>query len=588
MKKHAFRQLLGYLKPYKLEVILATLSSIANKLCDIVPEILIGIAIDVIINQQHSTIARFIGIIDPFNQLYFVAGLTAILWIGESIFEYCYLVLWRSLAQNVQHDMRVQAYAHLQTLDSEYFEDKTTGGLVSVLNDDINQLEQFLSEGPNTIIQLVINILVMGGIFAYISPTIAFLTLLPVPVVLAIAYYFQHKLAALYEHVRERVSLLGGHISSRLIGISTIKSYTTEHFEVECLKKESIAYKNAFHKASRVNAAYIPIVRMGILTGFILSMVVGGQLALQGSLGISFYSVLVFLTQRFLWPFTTLTTITDLYERAIASARRVFDIIDHKAKIKSGTITLIPQKVAGGLSFKNISFSYPNGKKVFENLTLEIPAKKTVAFVGTTGSGKSTIIKLLLRFYEKASGQILLDNNPLETLDIKSLRSAIGFVSQDVYLIDGTVAQNIAYGQTGISQEAIIQAAKAADAHNFIMQLPHGYDSLVGENGKNLSGGQRQRISIARAILKNPQILIFDEATSALDNETEASIQHSMKELSRDHTMVIIAHRLSTVRHANTIFVLEHGKIIESGTHEELIAREGIYSNLWNIQTGAM
>lgn len=588
MKKPVLKCLISYLKPYRLQVLLATLSSVANKICDIVPEILIGIAIDIIINKQQSTIARFIGIIDPFNQLYFVAGLTALLWIGESIFEYFYLVLWRSLAQNVQHDMRVQAYAHLQTLDSEYFENKTTGGLTSILNDDINQLEQFLSEGPNTIIQLTINIIVMGGIFVFISPTIAFLTLLPVPFVLAIAYYFQHRLASLYEQVRERVSLLGAHISSRLIGISTIKSYTTENFEVECLKKESNAYKNAYHKASRVNAAYIPIVRMGILTGFILSMIVGGQIALNGGLGISFYSVLVFLTQRFLWPFTTLTTITDLYERAMASARRVFDIIDHKAHIKSGSTMLIPQKVAGALSLRNVSFSYPNGKKIFQNLSLEIPAKKTVAFVGTTGSGKSTIIKLLLRFYEKTSGQILLDNNPLESLDTKSLRSSIGFVSQDVYLIDGTVAQNIAYGQEHVSEEAIIAAAIAADAHDFITQLPHGYYSQVGENGKNLSGGQRQRISIARAILKNPQIFIFDEATSALDNETEASIQHAMKELSHDHTMVIIAHRLSTVRHADTIFVLEHGKIIESGTHGELLARQGIYSNLWNIQTGAL
>lgn len=573
------------MSPYKGKVLLATLSSILNKLCDIVPEILIGISIDVIVNQHQSMTARLTGISDPFQQLYAVATLTAVLWILESLFEYCYLRLWRSLAQDVQHTLRVQSYAHLQQLDMAYFEDKTTGGLLSVLNDDVNELEAFLSEGPNTVIQLAINIVVMGGIFYCISPTLALLTLLPIPFVIAIAYYFQNRLASLYGIVRERIALLGGHIASRLIGIMTIKSYTTEALEVAALTHESLAYKRDNAVANNLNAAYIPIVRMGILCGFIMCMIAGGKLALEGGISISFYSVLVFLSQRFLWPFTTVTTITDIYERAMASMRRIAELLDHQPRVTSGT-TVLAHHTEGALSFKNVSFAYSNGTPVFKGLSLEIPAKTTVAFVGTTGSGKSTIIKLILRLYDATSGSINLDGHDCKSLSLPSLRQAIALVSQEVYLTNNTVAQNIAYGMPHATHEQIMKAAQMAEAHSFIMQLPLGYATPLGENGKNLSGGQRQRLAIARAILKNPAIFIFDEATSALDNETEAAIQRSITSLAAEHTMIIIAHRLSTVRHADTIFVMEKGQIVESGSHDELVQRNGTYTSLWRIQTG--
>ena len=583
--QHTLHNFISYLAPYKVRLFLATISSVFNKLCDIVPEILIGIAIDIIVNQNHSVMAHVTGISDPFNQLYVVAGLTAILWIFESIFEYFYLILWRGIAQAIQHSLRIATYDHMQNLDLAYFEDKKTGGLLAIINDDINQLELFLSEGPNAIIQLVVNIIVMGLLFTYLSPTLALLTLLPIPFVLLIAFYFQNRLAHLYEFVREKVEKLSSHIASRLMGITTIKSYATEKYERECLSKESLAYTNANYAAGKINAAYIPLVRMGILCGFIMSMIVGGRYALQGTLSISFYSVLVFLTQRFLWPFTTLTTITDMYERAMACARRIFTILHHRKEIIDGTYNLPLNSTQGSITFSNVDFSYSNGVQIFNDFSLTIPAQKTVAFVGTTGSGKSTIIKLILRLYETTSGAILLDNNDIRNLTTTTLRQAIALVSQEVYLIDSSIAHNIAYGSPDATHEQIIHAAQIAQAHDFIMQLPHGYDSLVGENGKNLSGGQRQRISIARAILKNPPIFIFDEATSALDNETEAAIQHSMKALAHNHTMIIIAHRLSTIRHADIIFVLEKGVIVESGTHKDLLQRNGTYATLWKIQT---
>jgi len=583
MATNALVTLVRYASPHKGKIVFASLCSIFNKIYDIVPEILIGISIDVIVNQQHSIIAKTIGILDPFKQLYIVGAVTAVFWIFESIFEYLYSITWRGLAQEIQSNVRIKTYATLQSLDLQYFENKTTGTLLNTLQDDIHQLEQFLSQGPNEIIQLIVNIVVMGYIFFYLSPTLAFFTLLPIPFVIMIAYYFQHRLADLYEAVRQAAANLASHITYRLQGISTIKSYTTEFYEIERLRVESARYQEANCRANRVNAQYIPTVRMAIMVGFIMALVLGGTYALQGIIPINWYAALVFLTQRFLWPFTTLTTITDMYERALACAKRILGILHTPNEIRSGSEPL-DAKVTGAIGVHNVSFAYANGMHVFNNLSLEIPAKKTVAFVGSTGSGKSTIIKLLLRFYDSISGSITVDNKDIKDLQLNDLRSAIGLVSQDVYIVEGTIADNIAYGTFDASRDAIVQAAKMAQAHNFIMQLPNGYDTRVEEHGKTLSGGQRQRLSIARAILKKSPILIFDEATSAVDNETEAAIQQSLLALKPYHTIIIIAHRLSTVRNADIIFVLDKGEIVESDNHENLIKRHGAYAHLWSTQ----
>ncbi len=583
--KNALLELLSYTDVGKGKVIFASICSMINKLCDIVPEILIGISIDVIVNQNHSIIAR-LGIVNPFHQLYLVGGLTALLWILESVFEYFYSITWRSLAQDVQHDLRLKTYATLQNLDLAYFEDKTTGGLLNTLQDDINQLEQFLVQGPNEIIQLTVNIIVMGILFLSLSPVLAFVAMLPIPFVIGVAYYFQHRLAALYEVVRQTSSDVASHLAYRLQGIATIKSYITESHEQDLLEKESNLYKDANRKANRVTAEYIPTVRMAIMVGFIMSLVVGGIYALQGKIPINWYAALVFLTQRFLWPFTSLTIITDMYEKSLACAMRVLTILSCSPQIHDGTDCLDLSTLEGKITFKDISFTYSNGMQIFKTINFEIPARKTVAFVGTTGSGKSTIVKLLLRFYDPDSGVIEIDGHAINELKLNDLRASIGFVSQEVYLNEGTIADNISYGTFSASREAIIEAAKMAQGHDFIMRLPEGYDTIIQEHGKNLSGGQRQRISIARAILKKSPILIFDEATSAIDNETEAAIQQSMTKLKAGHTIVIIAHRMSMVRAADIIFVLEKGIIVESGNHKVLLEKQGAYTQLRNAELG--
>ena len=296
--------------------------------------------------------------------------------------------------------------------------------------------------------------------------------------------------------------------------------------------------------------------------------------------------VLVFMTQRLLWPLTGLGQTLDLYQRAMASTSRVMDVLDTPMTIHSGDLPLTLDTVKGEIEFNHISFAYFEREPVLQDFNLIIPATSTVAIVGSTGSGKSTIVKLLLRFYEIQSGNIILDGINLKDIVLYDLRRAIGLVSQDVFLFHGSVRENIAYGNSDAKDDDIIHAAKMAEAHEFIIELPQGYDTIVGERGQKLSGGQRQRLSIARAILKNPPILILDEATSAVDNETEAAIAKSLKHITENRTTIMIAHRLSTIRHADCIYVVEKGKILEFGNHEELIDKQGIYENLWRVQTG--
>lgn len=574
------RRLLRYAEQDRRRIWLASLYSFLNKLFDIAPELLIGVAVDVVVNRQQSWLAR-LGISDLSHQLFWLALATFLIWFLESTFEFLFSIEWRNLAQRLQHRLRIDAYAHVQKLPMRYFEDRSTGGLMSVLNDDINQLERFLDGGANSLIQVASTVVLVGAIFFWLSPLVAFLAFVPVPVILWGAFLFQRRLGPRYLHVRERAGQLNARLSNNLTGIANIKSYVTEAQELERLEQDSLAYSAANRQAILLSSAFIPVIRMAILAGFLSTLVLGGNLALQGKLPVGAYSVLVFLTQRLLWPLTGLAQTTDLYERAMASTTRVLDLLETPAEDPGGSLELT--EVRGALEFQNIHFAYPGRAALFEGLSLSIPAGQTVGLVGSTGSGKSTLVKLLLRFYDPDQGTILLDGQDIRDLQLPQLRRAVGYLSQEVFLTPSSVAANIGYGNEQGDRE---RAARIAEAHDFILQLPQGYDTQVGERGQNLSGGQRQRLSIARAVHKDPAILILDEATSAVDNETEAALSHSLARICQGRTTLIIAHRLSTLRHADVIHVMEHGRIVESGTHDELVARDGIYAGLWRIQTG--
>jgi ATP-binding cassette, subfamily B, bacterial len=565
---HPLQRLLAYGRQYRVQTWQAAISSVFNKLCDVAPEILIGMAVDVVVKKQDSFIAT-LGIRDVEQQLIILTMITVVVWVLESISQYVYTNLWRNLSQKIQHNLRLDAYGHIQQLDLVYFENQSTGNLMSILGDDINQLERFLDVGANEIIQVLTNAIVIGSVFFILAPTLAWWSMVPIPIIIIGSIWFQKTLAPYYRNVREKVGLLNSRLTNNLGGITTIKSFTTEAYELDRVRADSEAYRQSNRRAIAVSAAFVPLIRMAVLFSFTMTLLLGGIAAVKGELGVGTYSILIYLTQRLLWPLTRLGETLDLYQRGMASTNRVMDLLDTPIAIDAGSLAL-PQ-VRGEIELKDVTFAYPDRSTVINKLSLKVPAGQTIAIIGTTGSGKSTLIKLLLRLYEIQSGEITLDGLNIQDLRLADLRRSIGLVSQDVFLFHGSVRENIAYGTPDADLDSIIAAAKIAEADSFIDRLPDRYDTIVGERGQKLSGGQRQRISIARAVLKNPPILILDEATSAVDNETEAAIQRSLDKITVNRTTIAIAHRLSTIRNADCIYVMEQGELVEAGTYDELL-----------------
>ncbi len=584
-RPHPLNRLLHYGRAYYPQIRWASACSVLNQVFDLAPPLIIGTAVDVVVQREQSFLAS-LGLTDIYNQFLVLTAASFVIWWLESAFEYAYSRLWRNLAQSIEHDLRLEAYKHIQNLEMAYFEERSSGALLSILNDDINQLERFLDIGANDLIQVTTTVVLIGGTYLVLAPGITWAAILPMPFVIWGSIYFQQRLAPRYADVREKVSLLNSRLSNNLGGITTIKSFVTEDYEVERLRVDSEAYQASNQRAIALSAAFVPLIRNIILLGFATILLLGGRATAAGDLSVGVYSMMIFLIQRLLWPLTRLGSTLDQYQRAMASTQRVMNLLDTPISIPSGHQPLQVDQVRGEVQFEAVTFAYPDQPPVLRNLSLTVPAGQTIAVVGATGAGKSTLVKLLLRFYEVQSGRITLDGVDLRELKLQDLRRAIGWVSQDVFLFHGTVRENIQYGSFDTTTEAITEAARIAEAHEFILQLPKGYDTIVGERGQKLSGGQRQRLAIARAILKDPPILILDEATSSVDNETEAAIQRSLEKITQHRTTIAIAHRLSTVRHADCIYVMDQGQLVEAGTHEDLVKHNQIYANLWKVQTG--
>ena len=563
----------------------AFVSSIINRILDLAPPVIIGLAVDIVVKEQNSWISSF-GIKDVPFQLFFLAFASGIVWSGESFFQYLYSVLWRNLAQISQHKLRIKAYDHIQKLDMQFFDRDNTGRLLSILNDDINQLERFLDHGANEIIQLFVSVIIIGGTMLWVAPQIAIFAFIPIPFIFWGSIRFQKRLAPKYKDVRSKAGLLASRLNNNLGGILTIKSFTTEKWELNRLNKESLSYQKSNKSAIKLSSAFIPLIRFAILFAFIAILLIGGFQVWNKTLNVGTYSFLVFITQRLLWPLTTLGHVLDDFQRSLASINRVIDLIDTPIEIKDGTKKIDLKTINGEISFRNISFNYLGRKSTISGINFKVPAKTTLGIVGLTGSGKSTLIKLLLRIYDINKGTISIDGISIKDIKLKELRKCISLVSQETYLFHGTVKENISYGSNNASFEDIVKASKIAEAHKFIEQLPDGYKTIVGERGQRLSGGQRQRIALARAVLKDAPILILDEATASVDNETEVLIQKSLNKISKERTTIVIAHRLSTIKNADNIIVLDKGKIIETGKHEFLLNNKNVYSDLWNVQVG--
>lgn len=581
-----FRRLLSHMKGHRKTIRLASLCSVTNKIWDLAPPLLIGLAVDVVVLRENSYLAG-LGYSDPWTQLILLSVLTFVIWGLESLFEYFYGVLWRNLAQTVQHELRLDTFNHVQKQGMGWFDERQKGDILAILNDDINQLERFLDKGANDLLQVSTTVLVVGSVFLFISWEVAMLAIIPIPLIVWGSFKYQRSLEPKYADVRNAAGKMNALLENDLSGMSTIQSFTAEEIEVARVKKLSDDYREANRKAIRLSAAFTPLIRMAILCGFTATLLLGGWFTLEGELAVGAYSVLVFMTQRLLWPLTRLGETFDLYQRAMASSTRVLDVLTSEIEISQGGYMPDRDIIENSdITFEGVSFAYSGRDNTFTDLSLTLNAGKTTGVVGSTGAGKTTLTRLLLRFAQPNSGKIIWAEQEIGDWSLKQLRSSIALVEQHITLFPTSILENIRYGDPNATDQQVMDAAKVAEVTEFVNSLPEQWETMVGEGGYRLSGGQRQRLAIARAVLKDAPLLILDEATSAVDNETEASLQRSIDYVSKDRTTLIIAHRLSTIRNCDTILVMDNGMIVEQGEHNDLVAQGGIYSRLWKVQTG--
>jgi ATP-binding cassette subfamily B protein len=579
------------------------LSSVVARVLDLLPPLLLGLAVDAIFAQTVEREYSLLFVPDAWlpatktGQLYLTVGLIAVAFFGGAAFHYSRNWGWNSFAQHIQHAIRTDTYDKMQRLNMDFFADKQTGEMMSILSNDVNRLERFLNDGMNAAFRLGVMVVGIAVILLWINWQLALVTLFVVPALAVFTYWFIQTIQPKYADVRSSVGQVNSRLENNLGGIQVIKSANTEDYESDRVEDVSQDYFDANWDAIDTRIKFFPGLRIMAGVGFVATFLLGGvwvltsqqtggaPLFFTGTLSPGDFIIFILLSQRFIWPMAQFGQIINMYQRAYASAARIFGLMDEPSRIAENPDADDLVVADGDVTYEDVTFGYDD-EAIVEDISFEVGGGETLALVGPTGAGKSTVLKLLLRMYDVDDGRITIDGQDLRDVTITSLRERVGYVSQDTFLFYGTVAENISYGTFDAEEEEIVEAAKAAEAHEFITNLPDGYDTEVGERGVKLSGGQRQRLAIARAILKDPEILVLDEATSDVDTETEMLIQRSLDRLTEDRTTFAIAHRLSTIKDADQIVVLEDGRIVERGTHEDLIDDDGLYAHLWGVQAG--
>lgn len=509
----------------------------------------------------------------------------AIIFILRYFSNYIVAYWGHVLGVRIEHDMRQDVFSHLQTLSFSYFDNTKTGHIMSRIVNDLRDITELAHHGPENIF---ISLIMLVGSFIILLTIEWRLTLILftfIPVMLYFVLKRRGRMEESFRQVRNKIANVNSQLENSISGVRVAKSFTNEDYEVEKFSENNLEYSEARRVSYKVMAEFIA--GMGVISNILNLIVisVGGYFVYSNLIDLGDLFAYTLYVNYFMQPIKRLTEFAQQLQDGMTGFERFTEVMDIKADIIDSDNATDITDVKGDIEFKNASFSYNNGEDtILSNLNLNIEAGRTVAIVGPSGAGKTTLCHLIPRFYEIKEGEILIDGKNIKDIKLRSLRKNIGLVQQDVFLFTGTIRDNIGYGNPSASDEEIIEAAKRASIHEFIMTLPNGYDTYVGEKGVKLSGGQKQRISIARLFLKNPPILILDEATSALDNETEILIQHSLEELSEGRTTLVIAHRLSTIKNADEIIVLTSEGIVEQGNHETLLSQDSIYAKLYNSQ----
>ena len=550
------------------------------------------------------------------EQFWFSVAVIVGSFLVTAVLTWVYGVSANNFAHSVMHAVRTDSYAKMQELDMWFFDDKQTGEVMSVLNNDATNLERFLDDALQNSVRIGVMLLGIGIVLFLENAQLAAVTLVAVPAMIGFTYWFMKAVEPRYAAQREAVGDLNTVLENALGGIQLVKTSGTEEYETERVRRSSHSYYRKTLAMLRLNYVYRPGMELLAGVSFAVTFLVGGLWIitgvapgpLTGDLSAGAFVTFLFLSQRFVTPLAEVSNIVSQYENAKASCERVFGLQDIPRRVTDRPDAVELDDVAGEVEYENVSFRYADGDPgeagepaesadrpdagdgsdgwILRDVAFTADPGDTVALVGPTGAGKSTLLKLLLRLYDVDRGAVRVDGHDVRDLTARSLRRAVGYVSQDAFLFDGTVSENVRYGRFDADLEDVLDAAEAAEAHGFITNLPDGYGTRIGERGVKLSGGQRQRLSIARTVLQDPDILVLDEATSAVDTETEMLIQRSLDRLAADRTTFVIAHRLSTVKDADEILVLEGGGVVERGEHEELLAADGLYAKLWGVQAG--
>ncbi len=521
------------------------------------------------------------------KSLLFVGGMGLLLNSLDGWLRYHRVRLWQRVGQQTQQNLRAQLIARIEKQDPVFFDARSTGNLMNLLNQDTKRIGEFVGRGGEQIVDNVLVLVVYGTMMLATSPTLTLMAAVPVVLLLLPSRLLRNTIAKSYARRDELNDKFSQMLENNLAGIIDVKSFTAEEREIRRISGGGEELTEAHSAAAAVSSLESAMGRVIYSTGFAMTAAYGGQLVAEGTLDQESYVRLVYMFPRILDALASLEVLTRMYHEAVSSAERILPVLDALPLITSGPVRVNRNEVRGEVVFENVSFGYRPEVNVLNNVSFRLQSGETLGIIGRTGSGKSTLLRLLMRFYEVGEGRILIDGQDIRELDLQDLRSAVSLVSQDVYLFQGTVRDNVAYGRPEASETEIVEAMTEAEAKELLSTIPGGLNAEVGERGRKLSGGQKQRIAIARALLKDAPVLALDEVTSHLDYETEAAVKRSIREVSTEKSVIMVAHRLALVRNADKIIVLDSGRIREEGRHEELVAMGGIYASLWQLQTGA-
>ncbi|MDR1254396.1 MAG: ABC transporter ATP-binding protein/permease [Oscillospiraceae bacterium] len=569
------RKLISYYKPYKKTFFTDLFCALTHSLISLTIPFIIHYIINNVLTSQKSEAVKIVP---------FLIGIMAILFIAKYACNYYIVYYGHLMGSKIERDMRKELFSYYQKFSLSFYDDQKIGKLMSRITNDLKNISEFLHHAPEDLTTFTLTLLGIIPFLIFINNKLAFIAIFVITLILAITLCFMPKISKAITKNLENTAEINSQIEETLSGIKVVKSFANEKIEMNKFDKTNedfVESKRHFYKAI---SSYFPLID-ALTTGLIpIISIIAMFFILNGGMAINDLLTFTLYANIIVGPIFRITSLIEQFQESFAGYERFLEVLKIKPEIVDSENAIELRNIKGNILFENVSFNYNQSKEnVFQNLNLKINAGEYIALVGPSGVGKSTFCSLIPRLYELTGGKITIDNIDIRDIKLKNLRENIGFVHQDIYLFSGTIASNIKYGKINATEEEIIKAAKNAYIHDFIMNLPEGYNTEIGQKGTKLSGGQKQRLAIARVFLKNPPILIFDEATSSLDNESEKYVQDSLEKLAKNRTTIVIAHRLSTIRNAGKIIVLKDGKIIESGIHDELIQKNGPYAELYNL-----